>query len=293
MNSDRCVVIVNTGGIGKIGDIPRFLFNMFSDARIVPAPGILRSFIAFLITMMRAKDTFRILNAVGGSPIFEITKKQAEILRKKTGVGVCYAFRYSYPSIKRCCKNPIIVPMYTFYSHTTHGSIMDYRYHTKPPLCIYPEFMELMVKKIKDAINDVPHTLRNKTLVLLSAHSIPLGLSENRHDPYKRDLEIFTNFLKKRIGIDIRLSFQSKLGPIRWLEPSTVASIKNASKQYKSIIVVPISFTSENTETVYEIDKIYSKLAKSCGFEYFYRVPCLNYDDKFMSMLAEEIKRWI
>ncbi len=293
MPSDRCVVIANAGGIGKISDIPRFLFNMFNDVRIMPVPGILRPFIALLITMIRSKDTLKILNATGGSPIFGITKKQTDMIGSKVGVKVCYAFRYSRPSLRKCCKNPIVLPMYTFYSHTTHGSIMDYRYPTKPPLCIYPDFMELMVEKIKDALNNVPDALKRETLILLSAHGLPLKLSENTHDPYKNDIEVFANFLKKRIKADIHLSFQSKLGPIKWLEPSTADFIKNASKEYKAIIVVPISFAAENTETAYEIDKIYYKLAKEAGVEYFYRVPCLNYDDAFISMLVKEVKRWI
>lgn len=293
MLSDKCIVIVNTGGIKKMGDIPRFLFKMFNDARIMHVPAILRPFIALLIMMIRAKDTLKILNATGGSPIFGITKKQADIIGSKIGVKVCYAFRYSYPSVRKCCKNPIILPMYTFYSHTTHGSIMDCRYPVKPPLCIYPDFMELMVKKIKDALNSVPDVLKKDTLILLSAHGLPLKLSEDTHDPYKNDIEVFANFLKKRIKADVYLSFQSKLGPIKWLEPSTADFIKNALKQYKAIIVVPISFAAENTETIYEIDKIYYKLAKEAGAEYFYRVPCLNYDDAFMSMLVKEVKRWI
>lgn len=281
------ITLVNLGGIKKPLDIPLFLFNMFNDINIIPAKQPIRSIVAFLVTLFRAKGTYTIYKRVKSSPIFDISRSQAEKLKKSTSTDVRCMFSYTRPFIKN--DGSVHVPLYGFYSHTTYGTVLKKAGKVFPPFCIFGEFFDMIQKRIEDALGDVPKG--HMAAVMLSAHSLPEKLANKTNDPYRHDLEVFAKYLKKRIDASIYLAFQSKLGPVDWFKPEAAQTIKLLAQNYDALIVVPLSFISDNTETVYEIDIEYKKLAKENGIKYFKRVGCFNDDEKFISFLSKYLKK--
>jgi len=270
------ITVANLGYVEKLKDIPIFLFNMFNDYYIIPLRQPLRFTVALTITLLRAKETYKILKTVK-SPLKRITELQAEKLSKAIGAPVKVGFSYSKPFLKN---ERFTIPMFNFFSFTTHGKIMKSSKKTAPPFCIFGEFFELVEKKIEKASKQC----RGSCAVILSAHSLPLKLLENTKDPYRHDLEVFLNYLRKRLKKPIYLSFQSRLGPVRWLEPSTEKVIKKLSREYNSLLVFPISFAAENTETVYEIEKTYKSITRKLKTELI-RIPCFNDSEEFIKFL--------
>ncbi|WP_025270447.1 ferrochelatase [Hippea sp. KM1] len=270
-------VLVNLGGIEKPIDIPVFLFNMFNDRHILPIRQPFRAIVAVIITLLRAKETYKILKS-SPSPLLEITKRQAEKLSKKTKRHIAFGFSYSKPYFDTYQGSFII--MQNFYSHTTHGKVLESK-KAKPPLCIHKGFFELFESRLNRALIRHPNAA-----ILLSAHSIPKKLLKKTLDPYRNDLEVFRLTLSRILKRPIYLSFQSKLGPIEWLKPETEDQIKRLSRYYTELIIVPVSFTTDNTETTVEIDKTYTKIAKDCGFRWIKRIDCLNDDNDFIDFLA-------
>ncbi len=272
------LTLANLGYIERPSDIPIFLYNMFSDYNILPLKQPIRAILALFITFIRFKDTYKILK-ISKSPLKLISQSQAEKLHKLLQLEIKVKFAYSKPFLKN---EFLTIPMFNFFSFTTHGKILKRSKKITPPFCIYPIFFDL-VEKI---LNDATKNCCSECAILLSAHSLPLKLLKERKDPYLNDLETFKNYLKKRINKPIYLSFQSKLGPIKWLEPSTENTLKILSKKYRCIVVFPISFTAENTETIHEIDRIYKKTATRVGVNLI-RLNCFNDDDNFIKLLKE------
>ncbi len=286
MLKKRVVKLVNMGGIKKPYNIPFFLFNMFNDKHILPIKQPLRSIAALFISLIRSKKTYNIYKQIGESPIFFITDRQVQKLRKSVEAEVEALFIYSKPKLKKDIKN-IHIPLYGFYSHTTHGLILNRVKYVMPPFCIYGEFFDFVEYKIKEALSKRPKNF--STAILFSAHSLPESLINKTKDPYKNDLEVFVNYFKKRFSCPVFLSFQSRLGPIKWLEPTTAATVKDLSKAFNCIIIVPISFISDNSETIYEIDIEYQLLADKYGLKCFERVDCINNDDVFIDFLSKQV----
>ncbi len=270
------ITVANLGYVEKLIDIPVFLFNMFNDYHIIPLKQPLRAAVALTITLIRAKETYKILKKAK-SPLKEITELQAEKLSRAVGIPANARFAYSKPFVKR---EQFTIPMFNFFSFTTHGKVLKNSKKIAPPFCVFAEFFELVERKIESAYKQC----KGNCAVLLSAHSLPLKLLEKTKDPYRHDLEVILNYLKKRLKKPVYLSFQSKLGPVKWLEPSTEQMIKRLSKKYRSILIFPISFAAENTETVYEIDKIYKDVARKLKIELI-RVSCFNDSEEFIELL--------
>ncbi len=271
------LTLANLGYVEKITDIPIFLFNMFNDYNIIPIKQPFRSILAAFITILRAKETYKILK-IKKSPLKAISQQQTEKLSKRIGIEVRTKFSYSWPFLKN---ETAVIPMFNFFSYTTHGEIFKHSKKVAPPFCIYPEFFDL----VENYIEKAKKGCSKECAILLSAHSLPLKLLIQRKDPYKHDLEVFLNYLRKRLKQPVFLSFQSKLGPVEWLKPTTEETIIKLSKQFKTIIIVPISFSTDNTETVYEIDITYKNLASKLGVNLI-RVECFNNKEEFIDLLA-------
>jgi ferrochelatase len=278
------VTLVNMGGIKKPIDITIFLFNMFNDKNILPFRQPFRAALSAVITALRMRSTYSIYKKIGASPIFKITKKQANKLKDRLNMDCDFGFVYSKPFVKNK-EYSLYIPLYGFYSHTTHGQLMGFKKKVFAPFCIFGEFFDLIEAQINKAIKDIPSNF--KAAILLSAHSLPEKLALNSKDPYRNDLEIFSKYLKKRFDLPIFLSFQSKLGPVKWFEPNTIDMINALSKEYDALLVVPISFISDNSETIYEIDIEYKDLADNLGIKYFKRLECFNDKDEFINFLAK------
>ncbi len=278
------VKLVSMGGVDRPSSAFGFLFRMFNDKHILPFKQPLRAVAAFFISTARVRTTLSIYRAVGPSPVASITKRLVDKLRG-SGVKSEACFLYSKPYLRGIAE--FSVALYPFYSHTTHGRIIERSRKLLAPFCIFPEYVDIIAGMIEKAMDDIPEGL--KVAVLLSAHSLPESVSRKRNDPYRNDIEVFCSLIRRTVKAPVFISFQSRMGRIKWLEPTTAEMIKELSDKFDALIMLPVSFTIDNTETVYEMDQVYSNLAYRCGFKYFYRVSCVNDSDEFVRFFATVI----
>ncbi len=270
------ITIANLGYISKKTHCFGFLYNMFGDKYVSNIKNTLTRKIFATLMLNRAFKSCKILKATP-SPLFEITKSQAKKLQKFLNTEVNYCFSYSKPYCKD--KNTIMFPLYTIYSKTLYGILFESKpKKILPPLCTFMQFTDFYIQKLKKAIcNFQPDA------VIFSNHSLPVSIAKK--DSYEKDTYIFCNLLAKNLRLkEYYISFQSKLGPIAWLEPTTINTLKKLKN--KSVLIVPVSFVSDNTETIYEIDYEYALLAKALNIEFF-RFKCFNDDDEFIKVLSD------
>lgn len=276
------ITITNLGYVSKKIECFSFLFRMFKDKYIsnIKNPIARNMFAALMLN--RAYSTCKILKKTP-SPLLEITKSQASKLQKILNVEVNYGFSYSKPLCTD--KNTIIFPLYTIYSNTLYGFLFDKKpQKILPPLCTFKEFNEFYIKKLQDK-----YTLVQPQAVIFSNHSLPVSLAKK--DSYEKDTYVFCNLLAKNLNLkEYYVSFQSKLGPIKWLEPSTINVLKLLKN--KSVLIVPVSFVSDNTETLFEIDYTYTQVAKDLNIK-LERLECFNDSDDFVEVLSKILLRYI
>ncbi|MBF0591742.1 MAG: ferrochelatase [Nitrospirae bacterium] len=315
------VLLLNLGGPDSLSAVRPFLYNLFSDRLIIKlGPAFLQRPIAGLIALRRAPKTRAMYQQIGGaSPIARITLEQANALQTSLGDGfkVYVGMRYWHPFIKAAVaqvhkdglQRLIALSLYPHYCLATTGSafarLQDVlkRYRL---LCNYIRswsqnslYVDALVKTIKEAIggNDPLSVVRHdgqKEIVqphlggchiLMSAHGVPVYFVENG-DPYLDELNKTIDLIKERLpGPTYHLSFQSRSGPVKWVTPSTEEKIiQLASAGVKRLIVVAISFVSDHIETLYEIDILYTNLAKKHGI-IIQRARALNTEPLFIEAL--------
>lgn len=279
---DKAVVAVNYGG-PSLGREKEYLKRLFSDEVLFPLPKPFRDLLGSLIATFRWKETRDILLQVGGkSPLMAQTEEQVKLLsRRLRSWDFKIAMRYSPPLLEEVLKEVenypkvVIFPLFPHYSSATYGTtervvrkVLNRKvFFTKPFYNCY-QFVKGWVKAIEESLQD----LKNPFL-LFSAHSLPLYLVKKYKDPYPLQVQESARLIAERLKLPWRVSYQSKVGPIRWLSPSTEEAIKKlANRGVKELVVIPISFVSENTETLQEIDLSYASLARREGIENFKRV---------------------
>ena len=279
------LLVVNYGGPVR-GKEREYLIRLFSDPVVFPLPAPLRWLLGNLVALLRKGETAEILSAVGGSsPFLKQTIEQAKALsRLLKGWDVRVAMRYSDPLLEEVLKqlNPkgygkvAVLPLFPQYSVATWGSIE--RVVKKSPFgekAVFTEPFYGCEKFIPGWVEAVKGTLKGlkNPHLLFSAHSLPLYLVERHGDPYPKQVEKSAKLIAQKLNLPYTVSYQSKVGPIKWLEPSTEdALIDLRQRGVEEIVVVPISFVSENTETLWEIDVQYRILATKLGFKTFKRV---------------------
>ena len=310
----KAVILFNLGGPDNLNAVEPFLFNLFNDPAIISLPSILRYPLAKLISKRRTPVAKAIYNEMGGkSPILNETQAQAEaiekILQDEKDEYKCFiVMRCWHPRatdvIKKVKKfNPkqiILLPLYPQYSNATSGSSINewqevckkenLEVETKV-ICCYPtekDFILSYAKLIKEKID--LNKLEETTLVF-SAH----GLPENKikkGDPYQWQVEQSVSELVKKLSIknlNFILSYQSRVGPLKWIGPSTEHIIREEAKKNKIIVVVPVAFVSEHSETLVELDIEYKKLAEDNGSKKYIRVPAVTVDKNFINSLKTSI----
>ncbi len=281
----KLLLLVNYGGPEcDPKSAEEYLKNLFSDPLLFPLPSPLRKLFATLLAKRRRKETLQILKAIGcKSPLKEQTALQAKALvRKLPGWEVRYAMRYSPPYIGRALKDADkfetvkVLPLFPHYSVSTWGTtIKEVEKHlpkgdfsAAKPFYDCPQFITGWVEAVLAQLKG----LKNPFL-LFSAHSLPLYLVRHHRDPYPDQVEKSAQLIADELNLPHLVGYQSAFGPLRWLSPSTEEVIKNlASQGVKELVVIPISFVSENSETLQEIDITYRKLAEKEGIEKFVRV---------------------
>lgn len=312
------VLLVNFGGPDGLRSVKPFLYNLFSDPTVLnfPFANLYRKPLAWLISNIRNKASSEMYEKIGSiSPLIPITYLQAEKLqnlfrKNEMPVDIFIGFRYCKPFIEDALteisssnyKRIIILPLYPHYSYTTTGStelIVD-RWLKKNSLnntkLHFIKHWHTDEDYIQSYVNLINNSLSNLDLrsaeIIFSAHSIPLFNIDNG-DPYQEHIAETVNLILEKLGWKKRwhLAYQSKLGPIKWLEPSTDKVIEEiAGKNTNTnILVVPISFTCEHVETIFEIGMLYKEFANKLGIKRFARVPALNTDKYLIQALYNQI----
>ncbi len=314
MTSRRVAIILfNLGGPDKQESVKPFLFNLFNDKAIIGLPQPFRFFIAKLISGSReklAKANYALMG--GGSPILPETVKQADALeaaitkRASNVTFKCFpAMRYWKPFTKDVAKavevwgatDVILLPLYPQFSTTTTGSsLTEWRKSSDLPastICCYPtgaEFAQAHADLILKAWRDAGSPERPR--LLFSAHGLPQSVVD-RGDPYQWQVEQSVAAAWKLLPSDweYRICYQSRVGPMKWIGPSTEEEIHRAGADGVGVILSPIAFVSEHVETLVELDIEYGQLAKSLQLPFYLRAPALGPDPRFIDALADLVER--
>jgi len=306
------VVLFNLGGPDCLEAVQPFLQNLFSDPAIINLPSFLRLPLARFIAWRRAPLARKIYEHLGGgSPILPETEEQAraleEALARAGHQAKCFiAMRCWHPFTRETVKavkafapeRIVLLPLYPQYSTTTtQSSLAEWRKEStrqdlKIPqheVCCYP-FEEGFVAGIADLVADALQYIKKDISyrLLFSAHGLPKRMIE-RGDPYQWQVERTVEAViarLKRPGLDWRISYQSRVGPLEWIGPATDAEIRRAGEENKGLIIVPVAFVSEHSETLVELDIEYAKLAEKVGIPDYIRVSTVRSHPAFIGALA-------
>lgn len=282
----RAVVLMNMGGPNNLDEVEVFLNNMFNDKRIISAPKPIRMMIAKLITWKRKEEAKSSYAALGGkSPLVGYTKQLISKLEEGIDATVHMAMRYTPPYSRdtlQGLKNVdeiYAIPLYPHYSSTTtlssiedlEESIKKQGIHAKVKTLHsyyrHPDYIAATVERIKETLgNDDPGDFE----LVFSAHGLPQKIIDNG-DEYQRHIKCNVYHARKALleaGINFHkthLAYQSRLGPLEWIRPYLEDKLKSLKK--KKVIIYPIAFTIDNSETEYELDVEYREIADEVGFE--------------------------
>jgi len=310
----KAIILFNLGGPDKIENVEPFLFNLFNDPAILNLPTFLRYPLAKLISNRRAPIAKKIYEELGGSsPILRLTKEQSSALETKLNQSQtedeykCFiVMRCWHPRAKNVVKDVqifepdeiVLMPLYPQYSAATSGSsIKEWKdvckkknYKIKmSTICCYPidiNFINAHTKEIIKKIKD----LKNFILIF-SAHGLP-EKNIKKGDPYQWQVEQSVKKIVDNLNdenLDWILSYQSRVGPLKWIGPSTEDTIIENSKAGKHIVLVPIAFVSEHSETLVELDIEYKEIADANGCKNYTRVPALGINEDFIKAMSELI----
>ncbi len=310
------VILFNLGGPSGPDKVEPFLRNLFSDPAIIRLPGLVRGPLARLIARRRAPVAQQIYQKLGGgSPILPQTEAQSRalenfLLRRNLNAKCFISMRYSEPfslSVARSVKawgaeRILLLPLYPQYSTTTTASsFSDWRASaveaglTIPTteIAAYPTqtgFIEAMAGLIRAALARRQPGLSYR--LLFSAHGLPERIVA-AGDPYPQQVEETGAALLAALDqpdLDARICYQSRVGPLKWIGPSTESEIERAGRQKIGLIVVPVAFVSEHSETLVELDMDYAALAQMVGVADYIRVPTVQVEPLFIEGLGDLVE---
>jgi len=310
----KAVILFNLGGPDSLDAVEPFLFNLFNDPAIISLPTIFRYPLAKLISKRRAPIAKGIYSEMGGkSPILEQTESQANAIEKSLedqgDEYKCFiAMRCWHPRAKEVLEKVknfkpdqvILLPLYPQYSDATSGSSIKewldlckkdkFTVDTKI-VCCYPNEKDFVLSYATLIKNKLNQSKLKDTILIFSAHGLP-EIKIKKGDPYQWQVENTVQELVKNLSIpnlNYILSYQSRVGPLKWIGPSTEDVIKDEAKKNKIIMVVPVAFVSEHSETLVELDIEYKKLASENGARDYLRVPTNTVEKNFINSLKNSI----
>ena len=312
----KAVILFNLGGPDKLDNVEPFLFNLFNDPAILNLPSFFRYPLARLISKRRAPVAKKIYQELGGSsPILKLTEDQSFALEAElnntddVSEYKCFVvMRCWHPRAEDVIKKVkkyepdeiILMPLYPQYSAATSGSsIKEWKdickknnFNTKTStICCYPTDNNFILAH-KNAITKKINNLENYKLIF-SAHGLP-EKNIKKGDPYQWQVEQSVDKTIKALnikGLDWALSYQSRVGPLKWIGPSTEDVIIENAKLGKHIVLVPIAFVSEHSETLVELDIEYKELASKNGCKNYTRIPALGTNENFIKAMSELITK--
>jgi protoporphyrin/coproporphyrin ferrochelatase len=311
------VVLFNLGGPDSPEAVEPFLRNLFSDPAIIALPAIVRLPLARLIARRRAPVARKIYDHIGGrSPIFEETRKQADALAVALSAdgteAKCFiAMRCWHPfsdGAARAVKafNPdkiVLLPLYPqFSTATSASSLKDWSRAAKTAklekptssICCYPDeagFVAAAAARIAETMTGAPADVSYR--LLLSAHGLPKRTIA-KGDPYQWQVERSAAAIVEKLAmpqLEPVVCYQSRVGPLEWIGPSTDAEIRRAGADGKGVVVFPVAFVSEHSETLVELDIEYAKLAQESGVKDYRRAPTVGAGPPFIEGLAAIVRQ--
>ncbi len=305
------IALFNLGGPDGPDAVEPFLFNLFSDPAIIRVPGFLRGFLARVISRRRAPKARGIYARIGGgSPLLANTEAQARALEARLAdLGEVRAFpvmRYWHPMTPQAVREIrdfapdriVLLPLYPQFSTTTTASSLAAwqeeaaRAGLSAPvrtLCCYPVqdgFVEAMAALVDEGIATARAAGRPR--ILFSAHGLPEKVVKSG-DPYQVQVEATAAATMARLGdsdVDHVVCYQSRVGPLKWIGPSTEDEIARAGRDGVPVVLAPLAFVSEHSETLVELDIEYAELAHEAGVPAYVRVPTVSTHPAFIGGLA-------
>ncbi len=313
--SKLAVVLFNLGGPDRPQSVKPFLFNLFNDPAIIGAPQPIRWLLARWISGRRAPVARAIYAHIGGkSPLLQITGEQAAALERLLGTAgeakVFVAMRYWHPMSDEVAAavrafDPdeiVLLPLYPQYSTTTSGSSLgDWRRAAAAAgigaptvaVCCYPGQPGLIAAQaalVRAAIGRAAPS--GTPRVLFSAHGLPQRIVA-RGDPYVWQVNRTVRAVVAAMdepGLDWAVCYQSKVGPLAWTGPALDEELARAARDRVPVVVNPVAFVSEHSETLVELDIEYRAMAERLGVPAYVRVPAVGTADEFIGGLAAVVE---
>jgi protoporphyrin/coproporphyrin ferrochelatase len=313
------VVLLNLGGPDTLEAVEPFLYNLFSDPDIIDFPGsfLFRKRLAKLISRRRHVWVQKQYEKIGGgSPLKMYTLQQAALLEDRLGkvlpVKVYAAMRYWEPFTdealdaieKDGIKRIVLLPLYPQFSKATTESSKkewDARLSARDHLELdtsfiesyfeHPRYIDALVERVQEGLDRFADEIKNDVHILFSAHGTPMKLVR-QGDPYSEHIKktVAAILQRSKVVNDSSLCYQSKVGPLKWLTPSTPDTISElAGKGVKHMLVVPVAFASDHLETLFELGIEYRHLAENAGVEQYEITTGLNDSPKFIEALSQVV----
>lgn len=307
------VVLFNLGGPDSPDAVQPFLFNLFNDRRIIGLPWPLRQLVARLISKRRAPIAREIYGQIGGrSPILPETEAQARALQAELGpdARVFIAMRYWHPRAAEVVREVkawgadeiVLLPLYPQFSTTTsESSLVEWDKAASSVglnvptrrICCFPVEPGLVAAQASAVATALASITTGTPRVLFSAHGLPEKTIKGG-DPYQASVERTAAAVAEALAmpaLDWRVTYQSRVGPLKWIGPSTDQEIMAAGAEGRPLVIVPIAFVSEHSETLVELDIEYRHLADEAGVPLYVRVPAVGIAPSFISGLARLVTK--
>lgn len=307
MKNKKALVLLNMGGPRTKDELKMFLTNMFNDKNIITVKSsLLRKMIAFFITTSRLNEAWKNYEQIGGfSPINKTTEDLVEKLNNNfDDIYVTQAMRYTPPFAttaineikKQGIKDVVLLPLYPQYSTTTTKSSVEDFYEAAKgefnieviePFYKNDSFNEIVVNELVSKVEDV-----SEYNLIFSAHGLPQKIVD-AGDVYEKHVNEHVDILSKKLkskGYDfksINLAYQSKVGPMKWLEPSLDDMLKNFKNQ--KVLICPIAFIIDNSETDFELSIEYKEIAQELGISDYKVCKCVNDSEEFQNTIKQLI----
>ncbi|MGE5517607.1 MAG: ferrochelatase [Bacteroidota bacterium] len=308
------VILFNLGGPDSLDAVEPFLFNLFNDPAIIGAPGLIRRLLARFISKKRGPVAREIYAQLGGkSPLVEETAKQAAALEAALGEDhkVFVAMRYWHPFATEAmaaarawgADKVVLLPLYPQFSTTTsRSSLREWRKLaagwpvTTEAVCCYPDepgLISAIAHLVGAGLEQAAKA--GKPRILFSAHGLPQSVVD-KGDPYPKHVAQTARAVVAKLGnidwpdLDWSVCYQSRVGPMKWIGPSTEQELERAGEDGVPVVVVPIAFVSEHSETLVELDIEYRHRADALGIPAYVRVPAVGHHPDFIAGLARLVR---
>ncbi len=303
-------LLLNMGGPNNLDEVRTFMENMFDDKNILPVNRFIRKLIKKMIIKKRLEDAENNYRMLGGkSPLTEISVSLASSVEKIAHMPVRPAMRYLPPYADEALEEfermgvekIVLFPMYPHYSTTTtlssyedillRLSSMSYNPTIEliDPYYDDPEYVDLECSSIEKAMGDRDPS---EYMLLFSAHGLPVKIIESG-DPYREHVKKGCESIKRRLGQrgivfgDDMLAYQSRVGSGEWLQPDLADLLRHPAK--RKVLIYPVSFTIDNSETLFELEIEHREIAEKAGCEEYIVAGCPNDSDEFASFVARKI----